>query len=117
MRKIIDINEPSDCPHCQVWRDYCTHKITNITCRIKQKQADGASATCSFDTCPLESVTQSDESRELLMGFMQYLNNPFLGLVQECCQRLGHPADEDDNYKNLWNRCYCREKKYEQRRG
>lgn len=52
--------------------------------------------------------------RELILDLMQYVNNPFLGIIQNSCELLGHPVDIDDNYKNLWNRCYCRQKKYDQ---
>lgn len=53
-------------------------------------------------------------SREIIIELMDYINNPYLSIIEEACTHLGHPANEADNFQNMWHRCYCRARQYKQ---
>lgn len=55
------------------------------------------------------------KSREIIIKLMEYINSPYLPIIEEACTHIGHPADESDNFQNMYHRCYCRSRQYKQR--
>ena len=66
---------------------------------------------CKHHYTSEETVEHFDTAREYLIELLRHANMG-LHVSRDACEFLGHPPNDDDNYQNMYYRCFCREKKY-----